>query len=120
MPRTGRPRAEIDKQQFEKLCGIMCTESEICDVFDICEDTLNAWCKRTYGLTFSDTYKKLSAKGKASLRRKQFKIAETNAAMAIFLGKNYLGQTDRTETNDNAAEPIQITIMPREKKDEPT
>jgi hypothetical protein len=112
MPRTGRPRAEIDKQQFEKLCGIMCTESEICDVFDICEDTLNAWCKRTYKKTFSDTYKKLSAKGKASLRRKQFKIAETNAAMAIFLGKNYLGQTDKIETNENSAEPIQVIITP--------
>lgn len=32
--------------------------------------------------------------GKISLRRKQFKLAEKNAAMAIFLGKQYLGQRD--------------------------
>ena len=32
-----------------------------------------------------------------SLRRNQFKLAEKSAAMAIFLGKNYLGQTDRFE-----------------------
>jgi hypothetical protein len=29
-----------------------------------------------------------------SLRRAQFKLAETNASMAIFLGKQYLGQKD--------------------------
>lgn len=29
-----------------------------------------------------------------SLRRSQFRIAETNATMAIWLGKQYLGQKD--------------------------
>ncbi len=29
-----------------------------------------------------------------SLRRFQFKLAQRSAAMAIFLGKNYLGQSD--------------------------
>jgi len=28
------------------------------------------------------------------LRRTQFKLADTHAGMAIFLGKNYLGQRD--------------------------
>lgn len=32
--------------------------------------------------------------GKASLRRDQRALAKTNAAMAIFLGKNHLGQRD--------------------------
>ena len=31
------------------------------------------------------------------LRRNQLKLSEKSAAMAIFLGKNYLGQTDRIE-----------------------
>jgi hypothetical protein len=35
--------------------------------------------------------------GLEALRRAQFKLAETNAAMAIFLGKTYLGQADRRE-----------------------
>ena len=35
--------------------------------------------------------------GLLSLRRKQFALADKNAAMAIFLGKNYLGQTDKQE-----------------------
>ncbi len=32
--------------------------------------------------------------GKISLRRKQFRLADKNAAMAIFLGKQYLDQKD--------------------------
>ena len=32
-----------------------------------------------------------------SLRRTQFKLAEKNPTMAIFLGKQYLGQRDNIE-----------------------
>ena len=95
MAKMGRPRKEIDQKIFENLCGIQCTEAEICSVFDCCEDTLNAWCKRTYGETFSDTYKKKRQLGKPSLRRRQWELAKKNASMAIFLGKQYLGQSDQ-------------------------
>jgi hypothetical protein len=43
---------------------------------------------------FSDVYKKFSADGKKSLRRYQFELAEKNPTMAIWLGKNLLGQKD--------------------------
>lgn len=43
---------------------------------------------------------------KMSLRRKQFKFADKNAPMAIFLGKNLLGQKDIHENhNVNAGAP---------------
>lgn len=92
-----RPRKQIDENIFINLCGLQCTLEEIAGVFDCSEDTIERWCKRTYGISFAETYKKHSAKGKISLRRAQFKLAEKNASMAIFLGKNYLGQTDRIE-----------------------
>lgn len=97
MAKTGRPKKKIDQKQFENLCAIQCTESEICAVLGCCEDTLNAWCKRTYKATFSDTYKEKHQLGKCSLRRTQFKLAEKNATMAIWLGKQYLGQRDVVE-----------------------
>lgn len=92
-----RPRKEIDEDQFKKMCGLQCTLTEIAGFFDCSEDTIENWCKRTFHEGFSDCYKKYSAGGKISLRRAQFRLAEKNAAMAIFLGKNYLGQTDRIE-----------------------
>lgn len=103
MPRTGRPKKEIDKAQFEKLCGIQCTLVEIAGMFDCCEDTIENWCKKTYHQTFSEVYKTYSAPGKISLRRAQFKLAERSAAMAIWLGKQYLDQKDHVEvTNPDA------------------
>lgn len=95
MARTGRPKKQIDQAQFEKLCGIFCSRDDICDFFEVSKDTLIRWCKATYNETFETVYKKMSAKGRSSLRRFQFALAEKNAAVAIFLGKNYLGQTDR-------------------------
>ena len=94
-----RPRKEIDGEQFKKLCAIQCTLAEIAGWFDCSEDTIERWCKRTFGKGFADTFKTHSQSGKISLRRYQFKIAEKNAAMAIFLGKQYLGQKDEPDIN---------------------
>lgn len=95
-----RPKTEINKDTFEKLCGIQCTLEEIASFFDCCDDTINNWCKETYGESFSGVFKKKSASGKMSLRRIQFKLAEKNTSMAIFLGKQYLGQRDVIETDN--------------------
>lgn len=94
---NGRPLTQIDKKTFEGLCRIQCTETEIAGIFECSIDAVCDWCKRTYGATFADTYKTYADQGKASLRRTQFKLAEKSAAMAIFLGKNMLGQTDKIE-----------------------
>lgn len=98
-----RPQKEIDSKIFENLCGLQCTLTEIAVVLDCSEDTIERWCKRTYDMSFADTFKKYSAKGKTSLRRMQFKLAEKSAAMAIWLGKQYLGQKDSFETEDAEA-----------------
>jgi len=96
-----RPKKEINQSIFENLCSIQCTLAEIAGVFDCSEDTIERWCKATYKESFAETYKKHSAKGKMSLRRAQFKLAEKNAAMAIFLGKQYLGQRDQIEVESD-------------------
>lgn len=86
------------KNQFEALCKIQCTEEEILAVLDCDLVTLNRWCRNNYGGTFSRARKKFMDGGKASVRRNQFKLSETNASMAIWLGKQYLGQTDEVKT----------------------
>lgn len=99
----GRPRKEIDKTEFEKLCGLQCTREEICAWFDVSFKTLESWCKQEYGQSFSPVFEEKRGIGKISLRRSQFQLAKKSAAMAIFLGKNYLGQKDQPETGGNAA-----------------
>lgn len=92
-----RPRKKIDQKQFENLCGLQCTLEEICGFFDVCTDTLETWCKRTYKANFSEVFSKKRGLGKISLRRNQWRLAEKNATMAIWLGKQYLGQRDQIE-----------------------
>ena len=92
-----RPRKEIDQKQFENLCGLQCTLEEICGWFDVCTDTLEAWCKRTYKRSFSEVFAQKRGAGKISLRRSQWRLAEKNATMAIFLGKQFLGQRDNID-----------------------
>ena len=95
MAKKGRPRIEIKPKIFEGLCSIQCTEEEIAGVFHCSVDTIERFCKREYGKTFAEAYKIYSADGKISLRRLQFTLAEKSPAMAIWLGKQYLGQTER-------------------------
>lgn len=92
-----RPRIDIDREQFEKLCGLQCTKEEIAGYFDCSEDTIDRWCKREYKDSFAVVFSKRRVPGKISLRRSQFRMAETNPTMAIWLGKQYLGQTEKQE-----------------------
>ena len=103
-----RPQIEIKREYFENLCQIQCTLEEIAGFFKCSPDTIENWCKRTFNERFSDVYKKYSQSGKISLRRYQLKLAEKNASMAIWLGKQWLGQKEDLETYE--AERVQKTI----------
>lgn len=100
----GRPKKKINKDVFENLMKIQCTKEEICAVLMVSENTLLSWVKENYnGATFCALFSSFKALGRASLRRIQFDQAEKNPRMAIWLGKQYLGQrdTDRDRPQDN-------------------
>lgn len=95
-----RPRKEIEKTEFEKLCGLLCTQEEIADWFDCSVDTLERWCKREYGVGFAESYKKYIGRGKIVLRRYQMNLAKESVPMAIWLGKQILGQRDYKQSQE--------------------
>ena len=104
----GRPRIEIDQQDFESLLAIQCTLEEVAAFFQhklgkCSEDTIERWCKRTYKESFAEVSAKKRAIGKISLRRAGWQLAQKNPAVHIFYCKNYLGMTDKIET-DNSEE----------------
>lgn len=106
MARMGRPLIEFDIKAFQDLVGLGCDQEEICWYFrdengkPANIDTLTRWCKRTFGMTFQEYFKQNGYMAlKIKLRRNQFKLSEKSASMAIFLGKNYLGQKDVIEQN---------------------
>ena len=89
--KVGRPKFQIDYETVEKLAHIQCTKTEIANFLGCSVDTLDR------DNNFAEHYKKGLDGGKMSLRRMQFKLAEKNSAMTIFLGKQYLGQKDVVE-----------------------
>lgn len=112
-----RPKIEIDQNQFEKLCAIQCTEIEIANWFKCSVDTIERFCKNTYNdengkpMSFADAYKNFSVDGKISLRRFQFRMAEKNPSMAIWLGKQWLGQRDNIDMNVEAGESKDVEAL---------
>ena len=107
MIRKGRPKivwSEKEYKTLEGLCGIQATINEIEEVLQIDHKTIDRLCKEHYRdekgnpLNFSQVYKKYSTTGKISVRRWQMQAAEKgNVSMLIWLGKQYLGQTEKQE-----------------------
>ena len=109
---------ERDVEQFKKLCGIFCTKKEVCAIMGISDHrTLDRLIAKHFqdAPTWEEAFALFSGVGKASLRRRQFEAAmDGNTAMLIFLGKNYLGQTDqgaRHEDEHEASSRLAVMIQ---------
>lgn len=93
--KRGRPAFRFDKDQIEeleKLAGLQCTRQEIAGWFRIAFNTLRLQLRTDKRAEAA--WENGQQMGKVSLRRYQFTLAKKNAAMAIWLGKQMLGQKD--------------------------
>ncbi len=112
--KAGRPRFNLDLSEVEKLCAIGCTHIEIAEWLEISERTLHNWLsdeERTFqvkngdsGKIESKTLRQIMDRGyarmKISIRRQQIKLLmEGNVTMAIWLGKQVLGQKDQVKAD---------------------
>jgi AraC-like DNA-binding protein len=93
----GCPTIIIDWPAFEEMCKIQCTIEEISSILGISVDTLERRVKEEYKVTFAEYIQSKRSEGKASLRREQYIKAVRNkdTTMQIWLGKQWLGQTDK-------------------------
>jgi hypothetical protein len=116
--RAGRKLIQIDLVELEKLCVLQCTEYEIACWFGISVRTIQSRRKQR---KFREVMERGKAKGRISVRRVQMKLMDQgNAAMAIWLGKQLLGQRDVTpieltghaEGSPAKIGPIQVVISP--------
>ena len=107
---VGRPKKELTDEQWQNLLGmleIMCTQVEVCGVLKLDEDTLERIIRertasddRPEGLNFSELQKIYGSEGKKSLRRLQWSAAQGGSVpMMTWLGKQWLGQTDKQEVD---------------------
>ena len=85
-------RVDIDLHEVEKLSMLHATDVELAGWFDVSVRTIE---RRKEEPEFAEAIERGRAKGKLNLRRNQMRMAETNPAMAIWLGKNLLQQAER-------------------------
>lgn len=119
MGKRGQQPKEIDWAKVEQMALIQCTGEEIAAVLGVDYDTLQRACKREHGMKFADYIKQKGAGGKMSLRRKQYTTAmDGNSTMLIWLGKNWLGQKDKSDDEINAMKAQEPIVFVRATKPE--
>lgn len=102
----GRPPKPINYEQLDALCEIQCTGEECAAILGVSYEHLNNQLKKDGNTGFLYYFKEKSAGGKMSLRRRQFDHAMTgNATMLIWLGKQWLGQVDKIEDDNDDSSP---------------
>jgi len=96
--KTGRPLTDINWKMLESLALIQCTGEEMASVLNVDYKTIERACKRENNVSFGEWIEQKRAGGKASLRKMQYDNAKNgNVTMQIWLGKNWLGQKDKSE-----------------------
>jgi hypothetical protein len=105
-----RPKARIDLEELEKLCAMQCTDEEIAGYFGVSARTMR---RRRKVRGFGEAMERGRAKGRLSVRRQLFKLANNgNLGATIFLAKNLLGYRDvvAAEHSGPAGGPMEISL----------
>ena len=109
----GRPKRllnDLGIETIRSLASIQCTDEEIASVLGCSVDLLT---NKNNKDVFLEAKEAGQLSGKASLRRMQFKTAESgNATMQIWLGKQYLGQKDKQDVTVDNEQDFVFNILP--------
>src|SRR5438067_252131 len=101
--------AKIDMAELERLSAMQCTDEEIAAWFKVTTRTIE---RRRKNRAFAEVMDRGKAKGRISVRRTQIKLLEAgNATMAVWLGKNMLGQTDEVRHQINGGQPFLLVLV---------
>ena len=129
------PQRQIVFDQVLYWINLQASREEVAGSFRVSIDTLDRRLEEHFGLNYAALRKRCEGEAKLSLRRYQFALAEKNTSMAIWLGKQWLGQKDHedskagTPANDSLLALVQdllkqiedlkkgISIVPQPKAD---
>ena len=115
--KIGRPTFEFTPKvldQIKNMASYMCSKAEIGRIIGCSESTINR------NQLAQEAWEQGVALAKQAIRKTQFDIATklNSSIMAMWLGKVYLGQTDKIQnTDDNAPLPIYEIIEHEEPKE---
>ena len=108
----GRPTKPIDYPKLDAMCAIHCTGEECASILSVSYEHLNNQLKRDGHSGFLEYFRIKGSSGKMSLRRKQHEQAMSgNSVMLIWLGKQWLGQSDKQVIDNTSSDG---TMTPRD------
>ena len=97
-----RPKANIDWHKVDNLLKAQCDGVGIAGILGIHPNTLYLACEEEHKISFSEYSAQKKSEGKEILRAKQFELAMSgDKTMCIWLGKQYLGQKDKSEIDSD-------------------
>jgi len=88
------PSRTIELKQVLYWMDLGATQEEIAGAHYVSVDTLKRRLFEVTGETFAQIKEKTCGNAKIKLRNNQYRMSENNATMAIWLGKQWLGQRD--------------------------
>jgi hypothetical protein len=101
---NNKRKQDEEAAKLEKLGAAQYAEDELAEALGVKPEAL---AKRMTGRKRARlAYEKGRAAGVMALRSAQLKLAETSAPMAIFLGRVYLGQSERQEVDPGESNEI--------------
>ena len=107
-----RPKAEIDWAIVDEYLQAQCMGTEIADYLGIHPNTLYLACEERNNISFSEYSQQKKSAGKAVLRKKQWEMAlNGDKTMAVWLGKQVLGQRDKIDNDVSVSEKVQPVIV---------
>lgn len=105
-----RPVKFVDFDKLARICQYPMTNEDIASLMDLSVDTIYRAIKKEYGIDFAEYKTQKQSSLRFTLLARQIEAAKSgNIAMLIWLGKNYLGQSDKLE-QDVKHTGIQINI----------
>ena len=90
------PKLNIRSKDVERMGRLQCTHREAAAFLGIRTHQFRVLLAES--ATVKQAWERGLMMGRISLRRKQMRLADSNASMAQFLGKNMLGQRDVSTT----------------------
>ena len=109
---VGSTKLKTDDTTLERvteLAKMQCILDEAASVLNVCPRTFDNYLR--YSKKAREAWENGRLEGKVELRRLQFESAEHSVVMQIWLGKQYLGQSDKQEQSGPNGGPIQQTVQ---------
>ena len=95
-------KVNIDWLRVDKYLQAQCSGAGIASLLGIHSNTLYDRCKSDNGIEFMTYSEQKKSEGKELLRAKQFQVAmEGDKTMLVWLGKQYLEQSDQSAIQHN-------------------